>query len=63
MMIDVEYVFHKPIAGWSKSYAIYKKEGNSLMPMIYLRKPKWLTDEEFEEFIKSIGFTITQKEK
>lgn len=63
MMKDVEYIFHRPIKGFSKSFGIYKKEGVSLMPMIYLRKPKWLTYVEFEEFIDSIGFTITYKDK
>lgn len=62
MIKDVEYVFHRPIKGFSKSFGIYKKEGVSLMPMIYMSKPKWITDEEFEEFIDSMNITITQKE-
>jgi hypothetical protein len=60
MMRDVEYVFHEPINGFCKSHAIYKKVGNSISPMVYLRKPKGVTDEEFEKFINSLGFTMKE---
>ena len=53
---DGEYEFHSPITGVCKSYGIWKKEGSTISPMVYLTKPKHLSHVEYVKFVKSLSF-------
>jgi len=37
-----------------KGYSIWKTVGNQISPMLILRKPKFISDDEYENFIKSL---------
>ena len=39
-----------------KSTQVFIKEGNNLKRMCYIRKPKGITQDEFEKFIDKIKF-------
>jgi hypothetical protein len=43
----MELVFDKEGCSVAKGPVIYKKEGNCLMPILYLRKPKNASQEDF----------------
>jgi len=38
----------KPVAGWCKSHALYLKQGSAMTPLCYFRKPKHISDADFE---------------
>jgi len=43
-----------------KSYAVWvTMEPNIVSPVCYLKKPKWLTDEQWESVVKSIKLDAT----
>lgn len=44
-----------------KSVIIYKVEGNVHSPIMYLKKPKWRTDEEFNEFLDNMQMMVKLK--
>jgi hypothetical protein len=37
-----------------KGYSIWKTVGNQISPVLILRKPKFISDEEYESFVKSL---------
>ena len=37
-----------------KGYSIWKTVGNQISPVLILRKPKFISDDEYENFIKSL---------
>ena len=41
-----------------KGYSIWKWNENSCSPMLILRKPKHLTDEQYESFVKSLEIQV-----
>lgn len=59
-MVDkTQYEFHKPMQGICKSYAIWKRgKPNSISPMVYLRKPKHVSDNDFNDFIDKLSFIV-----
>jgi hypothetical protein len=42
-----------------KRPAIWGMAGNRLYPLCYLRKPKWMTEAQFEAIVKSIKIDAT----
>lgn len=44
-----------------KSVIIYKVEGSVHSPIMYLQKPKWRTDEEFNEFLDNMQMMVKPK--
>lgn len=51
-------VSKKPLNGVCKSPAIWGTSGNMVMPFVYLRKPKWISDASFEEIIDAISLNL-----
>lgn len=47
----MELIFDKSGFGGVKGPVIYRKEENTLKPILYIRKAKHATDEEFEQVI------------
>lgn len=37
-----------------KSIILYKIKGSIASPMAYIKKPKWMEEEDFEAFIRSL---------
>lgn len=37
-----------------KGYSIWKTVGNVMSPVLILKKPKFISDEEYESFVKSL---------
>lgn len=37
-----------------KGYSIWKTVGNQISPVLILKKPKFISDEEYESFVKSL---------
>lgn len=44
-----------------KSIILYKLKGNVSTPIVYFKKPKWIKEEDFENFIKSLSITVNLK--
>ena len=44
-----------------KAIIIYKIEGSVHSPIMYLKKPKWVNDTEFTEFLNNIEIIIKEK--
>lgn len=46
-----------------KSGIIYgrRKDTNSYIPIMYLSKPKWVTEEEFQELLNAIDIQFLKK--
>ena len=58
---QTEYEFHKPIKGICKSHAIWRRgKLNSISPMVYLRKPKYVSEDEFNNFISKLSFLVKE---
>lgn len=58
MSKKIEYEFHKPITGICKSHGIWKVDGCTLSPMVYLRKPKHISEDDFQNFINRLSFLV-----
>lgn len=50
----------KPISGICKQPALWGHEKNraSMVPLIYLQKPKWISEETFLRIVESIRLDI-----
>jgi hypothetical protein len=44
-----------------KAVIIYRIEGSVHSPIMYLQKPKWRTDEEFNEFLDNMQMMVKPK--
>lgn len=46
--------------GVCKSPALWghRKDSNGIVPLIYFRKPKWVSDESFREIVKEIRLVM-----
>lgn len=60
------YSIGKPVSGVCRQYAIWATEGSTTSPIVYLQRPKWITDDAaWERIVKSIrldlpnGFNVT----
>lgn len=51
------YYIGKPIPGICKQNAIWGCDGKSSMPLVYLQRPKWITDDKaWDKICASIEF-------
>lgn len=46
------------VRGLYKSPSVNAHFGNKIAPILYFRKPKWVTDEQFESIIDDIASQI-----
>jgi hypothetical protein len=46
-----------------KSGIVWGNKGNSESPIMYLSKPKWVSDEDFAELLNCIQIKFIKKEK
>jgi hypothetical protein len=44
-----------------KCIIMYEVKGSVHSPIMYIKKPKWRSEEEFVEFVKSLQIYITKK--
>jgi hypothetical protein len=53
------YQTSRPIQGVCKQYAIWTREGNTSVPLIYFQRPSWIeSDEAWEAIIDSIELNL-----
>jgi len=53
------YSVNRPIKGVCKQYAIWGTEGGTTAPLVYLQRPKWITDDlEWEDIVDSIRLNL-----
>lgn len=45
-----------------KSIIIYKNKGSVHSPIIYISKPKWVTNEEFDKFINNMQIIVPNEQ-
>lgn len=45
-----------------KGFSIWKQEGSVSSPMLILTKPKHLSEEDYEAFVKSLIITVKEKQ-
>jgi len=60
---QIEYYIDRSKSSKSirKSVIIYEVKGNVHSPIMYLQKPKWRTDEEFNEFLDNMQIMVKPK--
>ena len=53
------YCLCSPIKGLLKSYSLMATEGNVSMPLVILKRPKWITsDEAWKDIITSLSLCL-----
>jgi hypothetical protein len=54
---------HRPIKGVTKSWAIWQRSEkiNSISPLIYFHKAKYVSEEKFEELMQNITIYFNDK--
>lgn len=58
MKIDSYYV-GQPLPGTCKQHGVWATEGNTVSPIMYLQRPKWITDDgAWEELVKSVRLEL-----
>lgn len=58
----MKVVLSGPIKGVSKSYALWVEEGKTITPIVFFRKPKWVTNNSaWVKFIRG-AFTMISAE-
>ena len=45
-----------------KGFSIWKQEGSAASPMLILTKPKHLSEEDYEAFVKSLIITVKKEQ-
>ena len=55
------YFVSSPIKGICKQYGIWVSGNvNSIMPLIYLQKPKYIDENKWDEICKSVKITLPE---
>ena len=62
MSENVSYSVEGPIRGICKSHAIWANVGGESVPIVYLRKPKFVAHDLWEPIVRSIRLTVTRGE-
>jgi len=57
--VVTDYWFDKSM-NVRKSIILYKHQDGMATPVMYLSKPRWISDEEFMEFFKRMQIYIAQ---
>ncbi len=52
------YHISLPIPGICKSHSVMGQCGNTILPLAYLRKPKRISQEAFEQVVSAITLTL-----
>lgn len=48
-----------PIHGLIKQHAVWAEEGSVIAPLIYLQRPKWISnDDQWEKIVSSISLDL-----
>lgn len=56
----MKVVLSGPIKGVSKSYALWVEEGTTSTPIVFFRKPKWVTNNDaWVKFIRGISMSLS----
>jgi hypothetical protein len=58
MKIDSYYINKNGIKGLVKSAGIWGIDKNRQFPLVYLRKPKYLDEEKFQQIIDTITISL-----
>jgi len=53
-----KYSVSSPINGVCKSYGIWGQEGSKIAPLAYLKKPKYITAEQWEKIVAAIKLEL-----
>ncbi len=61
MEVLESYSICEPIKGVCKSRAIWGNSGNKTFPLVYLRKPKHLTEEQFKDIVGYLSLSLPQR--
>jgi hypothetical protein len=61
-MSEVKYYIDKS-RSIRKSVIIYKVDGSVHSPVMYLQKPKWISEREFDNFLKKVQISIVDESK
>jgi hypothetical protein len=58
--IKMKLELHRPISGVCKSWAIWRRSDktNSISPLIYFRRPKYVTEQEFEKLMNGLSISL-----
>jgi hypothetical protein len=59
-MPEVRYYIDKS-RSIRKSVIIYKVDGSVHSPVIYLQKPRWISEREFDNFLKKVQISIVDE--
>lgn len=52
------YSIQSPIRGICKSTGIWISEGNKMAPLVFFRKPKWVSDDQWLEIVNCIRIDL-----
>lgn len=56
------YLSYKTVKGWDeKKMVVWQKVENGEMPLLYITKPKWVSQEEFDKLADLIEINIKCK--
>lgn len=56
----IEVVLSGPIKGICKSHALWAKDGVTITPIVFLHKPKWVTNNDaWVKFIRGMFMSIS----
>lgn len=61
LRLDAYSVSQYPVARVCKSSCIWGHSGNTSLPLVYLRKPQWLSDESFHEIVSFIKLELPRR--
>lgn len=53
-----EIVKSTPVAGMTKSHALWLRDGAAMSPLVYFRKPKHLSEEDFEALVMGMSVVL-----
>ncbi|MCP4280353.1 MAG: hypothetical protein GY776_10130 [Alteromonas sp.] len=54
------YSIWEPIPGVCKSYVIMGQEGGTVFPLVYLRKPKHISQATYVKMVEKITLTLPE---
>jgi hypothetical protein len=58
-MIIQSYSISSPVKGICKQHAAWGMTGNCAVPLIYLQRPKWITDDAvWENIVESVRLVL-----
>lgn len=59
MKVSSYYINIQGVKGLCKSSGVWAQDGNVSVPLFYLHRPKWITDDKkWEEIVKSVRLDL-----